>query len=220
MRVVHACSACVQCMGAVHACSACVQCMRAVHACSACAQCMRAVHTRSACAQCMRAGHARSACVQCMRAVHARSACVHCVRAVRACSACVQCMRAVHARPGRKEGLQGVALGGRRGSRGCQGRTRLRKWLPFYVLSLPRGHWRPSPGRWCFATFRPQPLQNLRKSKVFSYPPSGSAPALSVTHARARSNVYQHISQGMPRGLTRRGGLRSQRGGLKFRRFM
>ena len=33
----------------------------------------------------------------------------------------------------------GMALGGRRGSRGCQGRTRLRKWLPFYVLSLPRG---------------------------------------------------------------------------------
>ena len=32
-----------------------------------------------------------------------------------------------------------MALGGRRGSRGCQGRTRLRKWLPFYVLSLPRG---------------------------------------------------------------------------------
>ena len=47
--------------------------------------------------------------------------------------------RAVHARPGRQEGLQGVALGGRRGSRGCQGRTRLRKWLPFYVLSLPPG---------------------------------------------------------------------------------
>ena len=33
----------------------------------------------------------------------------------------------------------GMALGGRRGSRGCQGRTRLRKWLPFYVLSLPPG---------------------------------------------------------------------------------
>ena len=55
---------------------------------------------------------------------------------------------------------------------------------------------------------------------VFSYPPSGSAPALSGTHARARSNVYQDISQGMLGGLTRRGGLRSQRGGLKFRRFM
>ena len=55
---------------------------------------------------------------------------------------------------------------------------------------------------------------------VFSYPPSGSAVALSGTHARARSNVYQDISQGMPRDLTRRGGLRSQRGGLKFRRFM
>ena len=49
---------------------------------------------------------------------------------------------------------------------------------------------------------------------VFSYPPSGSAPALSGTHARARSNVYQHISKGILRGLTRRGGLRSQRGGL------
>ena len=36
----------------------------------------------------------------------------------------------------------GMALGGRRGSRGCQGRTRLRKWLPFYVLNLPRGPWR------------------------------------------------------------------------------
>ena len=171
MRVVHVCSACVQCMGAVHACSACVQCMRAVHACSECAQCMRAVHTRSACAQCMRAGHARSACVQCMRAVHARSACVHCVRAVRACSACVQCMRAVHARPGRKEGLQGVALGGRRGSRGCQGRTRLRKWLPFYVLSLPRGPRTLGPGRWYFASLSPQPLQNLRKSMVFFISP-------------------------------------------------
>ena len=33
----------------------------------------------------------------------------------------------------------GMALGGRRGSRGCQGRTRLRKWLPFYVLSFPPG---------------------------------------------------------------------------------
>ena len=108
----------------------------------------------------------------------------------------------------------------RRGSRGCQGRTRLRKWLPFYVLSLPRGHWRTSPAGWCFATFRPQPLQNLRKSIVFSYPPSGSAPALSGTHARARSNVYQDISQGILGGLTRRGGLRSQRGGFKFRRFM
>ena len=102
----------------------------------------------------------------------------------------------------------------RRGSRGCQCRTRLRKWLPFYVLSLARGHWRTSPAGWCFATFRPQPLQNLRKSNVFSYPPSGSAPALSGTHARARSNVYQDISQGMLGGLTRRGGLRSQRGGL------
>ena len=113
----------------------------------------------------------------------------------------------------------GMALGGSRGSRGCQGRTRLRKWLPFYVLSLPRGHWRSSPARWCFATFRPQPLQNLRKSTVFSYPPSGSAPALSGTHARARSNVYQDISQGMPGGLTRRGGLRSQRGGLAATRL-
>ena len=48
---------------------------------------------------------------------------------------------------------------------------------------------------------------------VFSYPPSGSAPALSGTHARARSNVYQDISQGILGDLTRRGGLRSQRGG-------
>ena len=47
--------------------------------------------------------------------------------------------RAVHASPGRQEGLQGVAVGGRRGSRGCHGRTRLRKWLPFYVLSFPPG---------------------------------------------------------------------------------
>ena len=43
MRVLHACSACMQCMGVVDACSACVQCMRAVHARSACVQCIRAV---------------------------------------------------------------------------------------------------------------------------------------------------------------------------------
>ena len=139
-RAVHARSACVQCLRVVRACSACGQCMGVGHACTACVQVMRAVHGCSACVQCMRAVHARSACVQCMRAVHACSAYAQCMRAVHARRACVQCMRAVHARPGRKEGLQGVALGGRRGSRGCQGRTRLRKWLPFYVLSLPRGH--------------------------------------------------------------------------------
>ena len=41
-------------------------------------------------------------------------------------------------------------------------------------------------GRWCGARFRPQPLQNLSGSIVFSMPSKGSAFALRGTHARAR----------------------------------
>ena len=40
--------------------------------------------------------------------------------------------------------------------------------------------------RWCGARFRPQPLQNLSGSIVFSMPSKGSAVALWGTHARAR----------------------------------
>ena len=42
-------------------------------------------------------------------------------------------------------------------------------------------------GRWCGARFRPQPLQNLSGSIVFSMPSKGSAVALRGTLARARN---------------------------------
>ena len=73
------------------------------------------------------------------------------------------------------------------------GSARLPKWRPSHALEASdaaltrpwRGP-RVGVGRWCGARFRPQPLQNLGGSIVFSRPSKGSAVALRGTHARAR----------------------------------
>ena len=59
------------------------------------------------------------------------------------------------------ETIRGCPLGdGKRGSRGCQGRARLRKCLPFHVFEPSPGALASTVGRWCGARFWPQPLQN------------------------------------------------------------
>ena len=71
----------------------------------------------------------------------------------------------------------------------------------------------------CYFQAAPPP-ERKEKQGFFISPERIRARPVGGTHARARRNVYQDVSQGMLGDLTRRGGLRSQRGGLKFRRFM